>query len=980
MVARRVFRLLLVVLVIVACGGSIPSAQHAQANATVTLAAVIPPVVEAPPNPLVEAGPVTAPVTLTAGDGTGLRLTKLKARGVVDDPLAFTELGFTFENPSERRLEGTFSITLPTGAAVSRFAMRIGEDWQEGEVVELERARVAYEDFLHRKQDPALLEQAPGNQFTARVFPIPAHGAKEIVISYSQEMRPGVPYALPLRGLPEIGDIDVELSVADPHAPVSRLQEHNYRPTGDLGIDPRAVTRRDAIRSGNLALVRVRPTTTTHPDPLSRVMVLVDTSASRVLGFDSELKVVSEIAKIAAHGEAKLTVACFDQDTVPIYSGEASAFGKSDLAKMHDRGALGASDIGQALAWARKHAGGATRLVLVSDGVATAGPTEGSDLSRVARELAGVGFERIDAVALGGIRDDAMLHRLTAAGLAHDGVVIEPSSDAAAFAHRLTESTRSVDVRVEGASFVWPRHLTGMQSGDDALVYAELPSDSLIRVGLSGEAATTVQAIPVERPLLERGWAQAKIASLFAQDGDHKQQIVKLSTSERVLTPLTGMLVLETDADYARFEIDRHALTDVMTVDQGKVAMHKRTDVHHPDDGTAAPMQKRAGTSADEEKSKSDQSADAPGTAVASAAPMEAQAEARANAAVPPPPPSATMSGPVVARHARPMAMVSSGQDVDAREQGPNKPAQTEPYEGRFKDVMTALAKHDVSGARASAEKWHTEAPGDQMALVALGEALEASEDWSRAARAYGSLIDMFPNRADVRRFAGERLERVKGGLDLALDAYQKAAAERPDHPSSHRLLAYALLKKGQPAAAFDAIVKGAARDYPRFPGVDRILHEDIGLIAAAWMKAEPLRKDEILAKVKEHKGVVESGPSLRFVLNWETDANDVDFHIYDAAGGHAFYSQKHLPSGGDLYADITTGYGPECFTIRLPRDKRSSTYTLQANYYSRGPMGFGMGKLEIIDHDGKGGLTFEERPYVVMVDHAFVDLGTIKR
>ena len=41
--------------------------------------------------------------------------------------------------------------------------------------------------------------------------------------------------------------------------------------------------------------------------------------------------------------------------------------------------------------------------------------------------------------------------------------------------------------------------------------------------------------------------------------------------------------------------------------------------------------------------------------------------------------------------------------------------------------------------------------------------------------------------------------------------------------------------------------------------------------------------------------------------------------------------------------------------------------------------MGYGMGKLEIIDHDGHGNLRFEERPFIVMTDHAFVDLGTIK-
>jgi hypothetical protein len=40
--------------------------------------------------------------------------------------------------------------------------------------------------------------------------------------------------------------------------------------------------------------------------------------------------------------------------------------------------------------------------------------------------------------------------------------------------------------------------------------------------------------------------------------------------------------------------------------------------------------------------------------------------------------------------------------------------------------------------------------------------------------------------------------------------------------------------------------------------------------------------------------------------------------------------------------------------------------------------MGYGMGKLEVIGHDGGGGLTFEQRPFVVMVDGAFVDLGTV--
>ena len=202
-----------------------------------------------------------------------------------------------------------------------------------------------------------------------------------------------------------------------------------------------------------------------------------------------------------------------------------------------------------------------------------------------------------------------------------------------------------------------------------------------------------------------------------------------------------------------------------------------------------------------------------------------------------------------------------------------------------------------------------------------------------------------------LRRFAGERLERVAAKdpslLGIASDTYQKARDDRPDHPSSHRLLAFAEVKQKRYEAAFVALERGleARSGSGRFPGVERILREDLGLVAAAWSAAEPARAPAIRARLEAAHGVLEDGPSLRFVLTWETDANDVDFHIHDAIGGHAFYGKPHLPSGGDLYADVTQGYGPECFTIRGDALK-AAPYRLEAHYYSRGPMGYGMGKV----------------------------------
>ncbi len=77
---------------------------------------------------------------------------------------------------------------------------------------------------------------------------------------------------------------------------------------------------------------------------------------------------------------------------------------------------------------------------------------------------------------------------------------------------------------------------------------------------------------------------------------------------------------------------------------------------------------------------------------------------------------------------------------------------------GKLARVMTAIARQDAPGALAHAKTWRDEQPTDVLALVGLGEALEASRDRAAAARAYGSIIDLYPTRADLRRFAGERL------------------------------------------------------------------------------------------------------------------------------------------------------------------------------------------------------------------------------
>ena len=211
-------------------------------------------------------------------------------------------------------------------------------------------------------------------------------------------------------------------------------------------------------------------------------------------------------------------------------------------------------------------------------------------------------------------------------------------------------------------------------------------------------------------------------------------------------------------------------------------------------------------------------------------------------------------------------------------------------------------------------------------------------------------------------------------------DSFSVALTQRPDHVTGYRLLAYAQLGQGRPDQAFETLSAGLARTYPtgRFAGHLRVLADDRQLVAAAWLRrATGARRAAVQERLTRANVRPASRPSLRFVLSWETDANDVDLHVRDARGGHAYYQQPNLGSGGRLYADVTTGYGPESFAVE--GKPRAFPYKLQVHYYARGPMGYGMGAVQVIRHDGAGDVTVEERPFVATQDQQWVDLGQVK-
>lgn len=71
--------------------------------------------------------------------------------------------------------------------------------------------------------------------------------------------------------------------------------------------------------------------------------------------------------------------------------------------------------------------------------------------------------------------------------------------------------------------------------------------------------------------------------------------------------------------------------------------------------------------------------------------------------------------------------------------------------------------------------------------------------------------------------------------------------------------------------------------------------------------------------------------PRIRVLLSWDSNNTDLDLHVITPDGGHAYYGSRVLDNGAALDVDVTTGYGPEIFS--MPTEV-PGLYFVYVNYY----------------------------------------------
>lgn len=198
--------------------------------------------------------------------------------------------------------------------------------------------------------------------------------------------------------------------------------------------------------------------------------------------------------------------------------------------------------------------------------------------------------------------------------------------------------------------------------------------------------------------------------------------------------------------------------------------------------------------------------------------------------------------------------------------------------------------------------------------------------------RILSNLLELRLDDVALLRIYGWRLQQA-GYLDLAIPVFERILALRDDEPQSHRDLALALSDRWQAgqtpqdlARAMEFLYAVICRKWDRFEEIELIALMELNRLVWLARKQGIAIPDCIDNRLLDHLDL-----DIRISLSWDADLTDVDLHVFEPDGCHAYYSHRLTGQGGLVSRDFTQGYGPEEYILRRAMPGK---YLIKAHYY----------------------------------------------
>jgi hypothetical protein len=550
--------------------------------------------------------------TGASGQETELSLRKYHVDVQIEDGFARTTIDQTYFNYLRWRVEGTFYFPLPPDASLSRLAMYVDGKLMEGGMAERDYARTVFHAIVSKQRDPALLEWVDGSTFKMRVFPLEGRQEKRIILSYVQRL-PSLygktTYRFPAgHSLNAVRDWSFTARVKKGaalqwgslnHPGIQGVRDgvdlvltdaaQNVKLEHDIVVNLHSPTDRPfsqdirfssaELDGAKYLMLRFRPELphVLAPNAPRNWVFLFESAASRdPLLARAQAEVIAHLLHNIDPGDTfdVLTVGTHIQRLSPTplpVNPENIAKTADYLSKTH---LIGATNLGAAFeeAAALLHGSGAW-LVHVGAGYATLGVRE----EQLARLLPG--GVRYLGIGVGRRWNRAFMKQLAEQTGGHftqinpDESIAWRAFDLAAALNtpRLTAATVTANGPDKPALPMFREERTEICQGEELCAAARLmsedgtplkmPESVTIRGRLEGQEFSTtipVQDVAPGAGYLPRAWAKLEIDRMVAENSSaNHERIVKLSKEMYVMSPFTSLLVLENDAMYAQYKVDR---------------------------------------------------------------------------------------------------------------------------------------------------------------------------------------------------------------------------------------------------------------------------------------------------------------------------------------------------------------------------------------------------------------------------------------
>jgi Ca-activated chloride channel homolog len=558
------------------------------------------------------------------GLGGVLEIDEHTARVTINNGIAVTDVTEVFHNTENRQVEALYLFPVPKGASVANFSMWIGGKEMIGEVVEKQRAREIYNSYKQVRRDPGLLEQVDYKNFEMRIFPIAPGAQQKVQITYYQELdfdHDWATYVYPLATAPRPGlsaktkgkfglslHVKSEVPIVALESPSHKEQfvvvKHadNYREasletTGSelnrdvvlayhvsrphTGID--VITSKPADGDGYFQLTMTPGKELEATQHGMDYVFVLDISGS--MRDDSKLQLSRDSidAFIRELGtDDRFELITFNVAPETLFK-ELRPANKDSQAKalefLKAQQARGGTVLRPAMAAAYRY-GNPDRplnVVILSDGL-----TEQSEQSELLNLIQSrPSNARVFCIGVGNDVNRPLLSQIAqqAGGLAaflsrEDNF----ERQAKAFRRKLLHPAASnVRITLEGpdAYDIEPRQLPNLYYGMPLRIYGRYrnagPAKVRVKAEINGAAfdqTVDIQLAAKEdaNPEIERMWAWQKIdrllkeAALSGSRGPAIDEVVRLGEGYSIVTEFTSFIVLENDAEYQRWKIDRRNL------------------------------------------------------------------------------------------------------------------------------------------------------------------------------------------------------------------------------------------------------------------------------------------------------------------------------------------------------------------------------------------------------------------------------------